>query len=74
LLRPESDVRLKVGIVLSQEASMSHLQSQWCPECTICRKPVTLEESKVDENGQATHEECYVSKMTGKTAEPYMKV
>ena len=55
---------------------MSHLQSegQWRPECAICKDPVTLEESKVDEKGQATHEECYVSKLTGKTAEPYMKV
>jgi hypothetical protein len=55
---------------------MSHVQSQgqWRPECAICKNSVTLEESKADENGQATHEECCVSKLTGKTAEPYTKV
>jgi hypothetical protein len=55
---------------------MSHVQSQlqWRPECAICKEPVTLEESKVDENGQAAHEDCYVSKLTGKTAEAYMRV
>ena len=41
-------------------------ESQWSPECVICKKSVTLEESKADENGQAIHEECYVSKLTGK--------
>jgi hypothetical protein len=43
---------------------MSHVQSQlqWRPECAICKESVTLEESKADENGQATHEDCYVSR------------
>jgi organic hydroperoxide reductase OsmC/OhrA len=45
-------------------------QSQWCPECVICKESVKLEESKADEYGQAAHEECYVSKLTEKTAEP----
>ena len=55
---------------------MSHVQSQgqWLPECAICKKSVTLEESKVDESGQATHEDCYVSRLTGKAAEAYMEV
>ena len=30
------------------------------PRCTICREPVSLEESKTDEYGQAVHENCYV--------------
>jgi hypothetical protein len=49
---------------------MSHVQSQlqWRPECAICKESVTLEESKADENGQATHEDCYVSRLTGKAA------
>ena len=55
---------------------MSHVQSQgqWRPECAICKKSVTFEESTADENVEATHEHCYVSKLTGKTAEAYMKV
>jgi len=54
---------------------MSHVQSQgqWRPECSICKKSVTLEESKADEDGQAIHGECYVAKLTGAT-EAYMEV
>lgn len=36
---------------------------QWHPECVICNDSVRLEECKADENGQAIHEECYVSKI-----------
>ncbi len=48
---------------------MSRVQSQaqWRPECVICKEAVPLEESKVDEHGQAVHEECYVSKLTGRS-------
>ncbi len=28
--------------------------------CCICKEPVTLEESKTDERGQAVHENCYI--------------
>jgi len=28
--------------------------------CWICEKQVTLEDCKIDENGQAVHEDCYV--------------
>ena len=28
--------------------------------CGICEKQVTLEDCKIDENGQAVHEDCYV--------------
>lgn len=31
--------------------------------CSICHKPVTLETTKVDEYGQAVHEECYIPKI-----------
>jgi hypothetical protein len=41
-------------------------ESQWSPECVICKKSVKLEESKADEYGQAIHEECYVSSVTEK--------
>jgi hypothetical protein len=47
---------------------MPHAQQppevQWNPECVICKGSVKLEECKADENGQAIHEECYVSKIT----------
>jgi hypothetical protein len=29
--------------------------------CWICKKPVSLEECKIDEDGKAMHEKCYVS-------------
>ena len=31
--------------------------------CYLCDKPVPLEASKTDENGQAVHEECYLLKI-----------
>jgi hypothetical protein len=31
--------------------------------CAICVKPVLLEDSKVSEDGQPIHEECYVAKL-----------
>jgi hypothetical protein len=41
-------------------------ESQWSPECVICKKSVKLEESKADEYGQAIHGECYFAKITEK--------
>jgi hypothetical protein len=32
--------------------------------CRICRKPVPMETAKADGDGQAVHEECYVSTLT----------
>jgi hypothetical protein len=32
-------------------------------ECAICRKAIPLEVSKVSEEGQPVHEECYVAKL-----------
>ena len=58
----------------AQNLSERTPQSPWRPECAICKKSVTLEVSKVDESGQATHEDCYVSRLTGKAAEAYMEV
>ena len=42
-------------------------EGQWQPECVICKSSVNLEECKADEKGQAIHEECYVSKIIGKS-------
>jgi hypothetical protein len=33
------------------------------PVCPICSRPVILESAKVDEQGQAMHEECYLLKI-----------
>ncbi|HEY6370591.1 MAG TPA: hypothetical protein VIX37_08425 [Candidatus Sulfotelmatobacter sp.] len=33
------------------------------PTCSICSRPVPLENSKTDEGGKAVHEECYVLKL-----------
>jgi hypothetical protein len=33
------------------------------PVCPICNRHVDLETAKVDENGYAVHEECYLLKL-----------
>jgi hypothetical protein len=33
------------------------------PVCSICNKPIVLETSKVDEDGKAVHEDCYVKRL-----------
>jgi len=32
--------------------------------CHLCRKPVELVQARVDEQGQAVHQECYVRALT----------
>ena len=34
--------------------------------CPICHEPVKLETSKTDEDGRATHEECYTQSICSK--------
>jgi hypothetical protein len=31
--------------------------------CTLCDDPVQLENCKIDENGKAVHQDCYVAEM-----------
>lgn len=31
--------------------------------CTICNCPISLEESKITEDGKPVHEECYYQKI-----------
>jgi hypothetical protein len=31
--------------------------------CPICKRPVSLERCKTDEDGRAIHEDCYVRKI-----------
>jgi hypothetical protein len=33
------------------------------PICPVCHQPVALEEAKTDEDGAATHEDCYLRKL-----------
>jgi hypothetical protein len=33
------------------------------PNCWICGKPVRLEKCKIDEHGQAVHENCYATRL-----------
>lgn len=35
--------------------------------CAVCDDPVQLENCKIDENGKAVHEDCYVTAMTRTT-------
>jgi hypothetical protein len=49
--------------VLSEQTSPGQ---RWRPECVICKESVNFEHRKADEQGQAIHEECYVSTLVGK--------
>ena len=40
--------------------------SAFVPHCVICTQAVNLTESKTDEDGQAVHEDCYVSNLIPK--------
>ncbi len=31
--------------------------------CPICSQPIALENAKIDEDGRAVHEECYVNQL-----------
>jgi hypothetical protein len=36
------------------------------PKCSVCNRPVDLENAKTDQHGNAIHEECAVIHITGK--------
>jgi len=38
--------------------------------CSVCQQPVALESSKTDENGRATHEDCYIQHLLASLHEP----
>jgi hypothetical protein len=40
------------------------------PQCSIRNEPVELETAKTDEDGQAVHEECCISRMRLKEITP----
>ena len=39
------------------------------PICSICHRPVPLNDAKTDEDGNAIHEDCYITKL-GMTSPP----
>jgi hypothetical protein len=46
------------------EVTILPLVSRASFECAICSRPIPLEDSKVSEDGQPMHEDCYVAKLT----------
>jgi hypothetical protein len=38
--------------------------------CPTCNQPITLEDAKIDEDGRAVHEECYVKQLLARPADP----
>ncbi|MGA8619791.1 MAG: hypothetical protein WB660_14895 [Candidatus Sulfotelmatobacter sp.] len=58
---------LKIGH-LKQSGPQLVLDASELTRCALCDKPVPLDTSKTDENGEAVHEECYVLKMRLKRA------
>jgi hypothetical protein len=45
-------------------AGITLSESRTRVECAICSNPIPLEDSKVSEDGEPMHEECYVAKLT----------
>jgi hypothetical protein len=39
--------------------------------CTLCKRPVNLQECKTDERGMAVHEECYVANVVRRGANSF---
>ncbi len=39
------------------------LSSVRTPICSICHEPVPLNDAKTDEDGNAIHEDCYVTRL-----------
>jgi hypothetical protein len=39
-------------------------------KCAICGKPISLEQSKVSEDGKPVHEQCYLAKVRLEKAKP----
>ena len=45
------------------------------PTCSICNLPVSLNNAKADEDGNAVHEDCYLIKLgVAKSVNSYPKV
>jgi hypothetical protein len=40
------------------------------PVRSICNKPIALETSKVDEDGEAVHEDCYLKRLVSAQHDP----
>ena len=38
--------------------------------CSICNEPIRLETAKVDENGKAVHEDCYIKRLLASHRDP----
>ena len=45
--------------IAGQENTLSH-----SVPCVICRTPVRLEDCKIDHDGTAVHEKCYVARVS----------
>ncbi len=54
-----------VGIEKQADAQIAH-GMQPILHCRVCRKPVLIETAKTDWDGQAIHEDCYLTSLTRK--------
>jgi len=55
-------------VPLAQVKKTAHLKDdvvlRACPvSCAICGEPVKLEPCKIDEDGEAVHDKCYLAKL-----------
>jgi hypothetical protein len=55
-----------VGVEKQQDAQIAH-GAQPILRCRMCRQPVLIETAKTDGDGQAIHEDCYLTSLTQKS-------
>jgi hypothetical protein len=54
----------QVPLEVAKKAAMQERGSARAVACIICRIPVRLEDCKIDHNGAAVHEKCYLEKLS----------
>ena len=54
----------QVPLAVAKRAAAREKISSQSVSCVICRKPVNLEDCKIDYDGSAVHEKCYVDKIS----------
>lgn len=58
----------QVPLAVAKKVAIREKNSSRPVPCVICRRPVNLEDCKIDHDGAAVHEKCYVESLS--RAEP----
>jgi len=54
----------QVPLAVAKKVAIQEKYSPQSVPCVICRKPVNLEVCKIDHDGAAVHEKCYVDALS----------